>query len=119
MVSFEESINIMNDEQSDNILDNGFLNYLLEIKTGPVINVEPVHQSLNIKGSNRIPPPKLKGPPQIRKHKNKTINIIKRAPRKFVPEEMKDEKYYRYRTKNNEYARISRKRARNNRIKVK
>jgi hypothetical protein len=42
----------------------------------------------------------------------------KRAPKKFVPEYMKDAKYYEHRAKNTAIARKSREKARKNKIKI-
>ncbi len=90
-------------------IDNEFLNYLLETNTQYNVTQQPLRKYKT--------PPLLQEPPKCKnKKKTKTKHIHKRAPRKFVPEELKDEKYYKYRAKNTEAARLSRKRAKKFRI---
>lgn len=117
MLSFKECINI-NDfpfKNEDNILDtdDAFFNYLLEIQSKPPKLEFPYQPPLKYYPV----PPLLKMPPPIKSKKDTTL-VHKRTPRQPVPEDMKDEKYYEYRRKNNERARISREKARKLRIKV-
>ena len=142
MLSFKEYNNINNfpfdNEDNINILDteDSFFNYLQEIQS----MLPPLEFQLPPFIHNPVPPPfihnpvpppliyqpplkyypvppLLKMPPPIKSKKDTTL-VHKRTPRQPVPEDKKDEKYYEYRRKNNERARISREKARKLRIKV-
>jgi len=115
----------------DNIYDNDLLNMYfsyspLEIQYEPPLEIQ--HEPpLEIQHAPPLeiqhePPLEIQLAPPLN-HSNKLSiktkkPFRKRAPKKFVPEYMKDAKYYEHRAKNTAIARKSREKARKNKIKI-
>jgi hypothetical protein len=102
----------------NDLLNMHFLYSPLEIQYSPPLEIQ-YSPPLEIQYS---PPLEIQYSPPLN-HSNKLSiktekPFRKRAPKKFVPEYMKDAKYYEHRAKNTAIARKSREKARKNKIEI-